>query len=240
MTDIEVLLKESIYNAPLTLLNYSDKNAIKYINSLLPYTTGFEIECNQQSSFEIKDFTNIPDIVNVDVDNHEQRYQIPAGVKGFICLYHISNALIKNSELNLGSGIHYHVDATDWLPKINQLKAIQQNQQWILKELDSWQYKGDFNSRAVTSGEHSWLRFSHHNTLEFRLGEMTFDYKLLVKRIIHCNEITKRLKRVSFMTEFQKLQYENQLLIEKLKQTKVTEHRTIEPDLDNLIKSRLR
>ena len=30
--------------------------------------------------------------------------------------------------------------------------------------------------------------------MEFRLGEMTFDYELLFKRITHANAIVKRLK----------------------------------------------
>lgn len=162
---------------------------------MLPFSTGFEIECDKLPSFNINDFESIPNILDVNIDNDEQRFRIPSGLKGLQCLYNISIALHKNSNLNLGSGIHYHIDCTSFFDKIEQ-DILHKNSEGILKELDDWNYKGTYNSRKVSySMGHCWVRRQiGFNTLEFRIGEMTFNYQKLFLRIVHLNQIIKDLK----------------------------------------------
>ena len=103
----------------------------------------------------------------------------------------------------MGSGIHYHVDCGGAGPLYESLKnklyrspnhiEVKEREQ-ILQELDTWNYKGSFNSRNIGEGYH-YIRFNlGHNTMEFRIGEMTFDYNILVKRIYHANDIVRRVK----------------------------------------------
>lgn len=187
------IIREAIYSNPLVLLSITDLDIIDEINSYLPYSTGFEIECNYGPLYKVENFRAIPDIMDVQNDSGEQRYRIPTGLRGLVCLYNICEQLKLNSELNYGSGIHYHLNLSDCFSKITD-NHIKENSDWILEELDTWGYPGQYNSREC-SRQRCWCKYSdEHQTMEIRVGEMSFDYEVLVKRIIHGNEIIKRLK----------------------------------------------
>lgn len=186
-------LEEIVTTTPLVLLTIRNLKDISTINDFLPYSTGFEIECMKGNNYNEDNFKGIPDILDVSNDTGEQRYRIPSGIKGFFCLYNICEQLRSNSELNSLSGIHYHIDMTDCFSKVTQ-SFIDDNKDWILEELDNWNYKGSFNQRS--SGFHRcWAKFSlEHKTLEIRIGEMSFDYQVLAKRIMQSNSIVKKIK----------------------------------------------
>lgn len=189
------LIEKCIYKNPLALLAIGDDvESIRLVNSYLPFTTGFEIECTQDPLFELSSFTNIPDIVNVNIDSSEQRFQIPAGISGFICLWHITEQLKTNSQLNYGSGLHYHIDFGE--TACAKIRKVEYDKfKWILDELDSWKYIGTYNKRAITDSR-TWVRVpTEHKTVEIRIGEMSFDYELIIKRIIHCNQIVMKMKQ---------------------------------------------
>ena len=203
--DLEKTKKEMLEGLcrsnPLALLLLSDPTEVAYINSLLPYSTGFEIECNKKLTYDIVNFKRIPTLLDIDIDSSEQRYRIMNGINGFICLYLICNQLKLNSTLNLGSGIHYHIDCRDLFER-NSIDNILDLISWsnknglyniILSELDKWEYKGKYNARNISTGT-TWIRLSHWKTFEFRLGEMSFDYEILAKRIIHANQLTRLVK----------------------------------------------
>lgn len=195
------MITDLVFNNPLSLLVIKDKETIDYINSLIPYSSAFEIECdiindttrsydNAITKLHNQIFLSIPDIMSVENDSYEQRYRIPNGLRGIICLFNISSQLKINSLLNPHSSVHYHVDCTDiYNTKFAHLVKTYSN--WILSELDTWLNSPD---EAVSRCEGSWYKINSLQTLEFRLGEMTFDYKILLKRIIHCNSIVKRFK----------------------------------------------
>lgn len=203
------LLEEIIYKTPLALLSIKDADTIARIREYLPYSTGFEIEChykqlpswdirrdekNSSSLFKVENFKEIPKIMAVDCSEYEQRYRIPYGINGLICLYLICEQLKENSALNPGSGIHYHVDMTGFYSKETLLNLIKNNEDWILTELDSWNFKGK-NQRGVFDRKGGWLGFRREkDSAEFRCGDMSFDYNHLVTRIISANSIIKRLK----------------------------------------------
>lgn len=199
-------LQELVETAPVVLLALKDKKIIDEINNMLPYSTGFEIECGvNHTEFNKDNFDVIPDIMEVDtrISSGEQRFRIPNGFKGIICLYNLCEQLKNNLLLNYGSGIHYHVDCTGCFNQ-DLVGITMLNQSWILEELSSWDYKGTYNSKGINCSNvtgcdfnlntGNWLRFNHLRTMEFRIGEMSFDYKVLIRRILHCNSIVKRVK----------------------------------------------
>jgi hypothetical protein len=183
------------------VLDINDSDVKEVGNYYLPFSTGFEIECDQHLDYDETEFTSIEHIMEVRNDSHEQRYRIPSGINGLRCLYDICYKLHFNC-VRTSSGIHYQVDCTDWWDmlvdsgntdpyngrvyhgNINKYKEI------ILKELDTWDYKGTYNHR-----DSNWFRLnSEFKTIEFRIGEMSFDYDVLFKRIVHCNAIVRYIK----------------------------------------------
>ena len=167
----------------------------------LPFSTGFEIECDMIPDFDKSIFTNIPHIMEADVNSYiEQRFRIPNGLNGIKCLFHISENMKKFAYPNELSGIHYHIDCTDWFDNLTPT-ILKDNKDYILTELDKWDYKGSYNRRDVSfDTSHAWMRRqTEFKTLEIRCGEMTFDYHLLFKRITHANEIVKTIKSESII-----------------------------------------
>lgn len=188
-----------------------DIDANKVSNYYLPYSIGIEIECSQKPTFNIEDFNSIPHIIDVNCDLGEQRFRIPSGLKGLHCLYNISKSLKENSLLNPLSGIHYHVDCNRYYSKFTE-EIIEDNAEWMLKELDSWGYRGTYNHRKIEfTSSHNWIRFqSVFKTMECRIGEMTFDYTLLIKRIFHLSSIVKRFNEI---VEYKYLQTNSPILL---------------------------
>lgn len=204
-----------IKTVPLAL-DSKDKSIKKLGKFYLPFSTGFEIECERKPTFNEQDFLDIPNIIEVRVDSHEQRFRIPKGIKGLICLYNISIALKKNSLLNQGSGIHYHVNFNKYYDFLTD-NEINANKEWILRELDSWNYKGTYNQRNVSRGRTAVKIHSSYRTLEFRIGEMTFSYWLLFKRIVHCNAIAQKLATSLIRSKYPHLTYQADDIIDVLK-----------------------
>lgn len=184
------MIEEALNTNPLSLLLIKDKKVINQLNNLIPYSSAFEIECMKSEEYNEDSFLSIPDIMDVNNDGSEQRYRIPNGIKGIICLYNISYQLKLNSLLNPLSSIHYHVDCTDCHKEIYLLAYKDENINYVLSELDTWLEGETATSRNIGS----WFRYNSIQTMEFRLGEMTFDYRLMLKRLIHCNAIVKKFK----------------------------------------------
>lgn len=215
------ILEEIINTSPLVLLSIRDKEVIDLANSYLPYSTGFEIECEKKPTYNEEIFKNIPNIIwDSYQDSCEQRYRIPNGINGLICLYNICYHLGNNSLLNLGSGIHYHVDCTDTdLSKLTS-SFDKDFEKCILSELDEWGYTGTYNKRGTSFyRDGAWIRWNDLKTLEFRLGNMSFDYQVLVKRIIHANNIVfrwkNRIETYHGVISYKEVNYENQIKYQK-------------------------
>jgi hypothetical protein len=94
-----------------------------------------------------------------------------------------------------GGGIHIHVDFTKYASKDNIKIAIG----YISKRLDEVasifpEYTGTYNNKKV--GDHqkaTWVNFSYHNTIEFRIAPLTFEYEILLDWIIKVNKFVSKL-----------------------------------------------
>lgn len=198
------MVREAVKKFPLPLLDIKDPKIRNYANSLLPTTVGMEISiyCLYQDSLynaitEAKNFFEVIDLS----EGREPKICLKKGIDGFIGLWELCKILKEHGELNPIAGIHYHV--------FHEQKIESDKDHWysdskmsakILKALDTWNYKGSYNSRSVSfeGKDHCWVnlnrRLLESYTAEFRIGEMTFDYKLLVKRILNCTNIISSLK----------------------------------------------
>lgn len=191
------MVREAVKQCPLPLLHIKEKNLIKCAEDMLPYSVGIEIECHRNMcGFSQICKETIPELIAVKCDDNEIRVRIPNGIKGMIALYRFADFLKENAALNPLSGVHYHIDFTD-IPKVDFLNLLRKHygtKSFILKSLKSWGYKGTYNEWLV-SQDKSAVRFHcTYQTLEFRIGEMTFEYELLMKRILNCQNISKALK----------------------------------------------
>ena len=191
-------MRRAIFSSPHLLLNYPDRLR-SIASSYLPYDTGIEIECMTKKPYNEANFKSIPNIKDINNDREEVRFRIPTGITGMICLYDICTQLKRNNELNPLSGIHYHIDMTDVYKYKDSYKTEEFRKRfskWILPSLDSWNYKGTFNNRVVGTDKNCWVYpRTGMKTIEIRIGEMSFDYELIVKRILHCQSLIKRLKK---------------------------------------------
>ena len=193
LNDIEenISIDTILKTIPLAL-DVEDKIVQKLALFYFPYSVGFEIETITEN---IRIFDEIPYLIENKSSISELRFRIPNGIKGIQCLFNISIYLKKYTELNPESGIHYHIDCTDVYDLFTP-DFINNHSDYILTELDKWEYKGTYNPRkCVFSSSRNWVRFKDTlKTMEIRIGEMTFDYELLFERIRHCNEIVRTLK----------------------------------------------
>lgn len=191
-------LDDLIKTNPL-LLNSKDPEVIKVGDYYLPYSTGFEIECEVKPRISKADFDYIPNLLDLQINGHEQRFRIKAGIEGLKSLRLVSDAMIKYALFNPGSGIHYHVDCTDVYESFTE-ENVAENAQWMLEELDTWGYGGIYNKRVISLYKGRWIRFNpYYKTMEFRIGNMAFDYATLFERIRHANDIVRRFKSAIYV-----------------------------------------
>lgn len=197
--DKKETLRGIVYNTPLVLTVIEDRSSIDYINSFLPYSIGIEFDTQVSEDYDLQNFIAIPDIMEIRNDSLEQRYRIPNGIKGMVCLYNLLEQMKLNNIFDELGGIHFHVDMTRTYKYLTAHK-LRDCEQYILTELDKWKYPGTYNKRGINFGHSyigtsgNWLRFqSGFKTAEFRICEMTFDYDVLIKRLIHGCEIISHL-----------------------------------------------
>ena len=202
------MVRDAVRQCPLPLLGIKGH---KYIDSLLPYSTGIEISIHTDFLKDIYGFFN-PNIkrdIERDIENNfnllafdfisnELKFRIKPGVEGMVSLYNMCEFLKKYAAINPSdkAGNHYHIDCSE-MKSFHYFResTLSMNTDWILESLLSWNYKGSYNPYSVTKDKKGVVSFrSDYRTIEFRLGETTFDYSLMIKRIIHAQNIVKRMK----------------------------------------------
>lgn len=195
------LIEEAVFRFPHLLKTITSPSIIKGINNLFPYSHGIEFECFMKdiyAEYYENYFNSIPNIMDVNVDRNEQRYRIPSGLTGLICLYEICENMKKYSIVDLASSNHYHTDMTDvkelthWnTNNLNYQEFQNDNECWIIDELKTW------NSYRNTSKAYlgCWYKYNELGTLEIRIGEPTFEYSIIAKRLMQCSQIVTKLKQ---------------------------------------------
>lgn len=227
-------IEDAIYKYPLSLLNIKDENILKVIDNYLPYSHGMEFECMQKNTYKQQYFDSIPNILAVNVDTSEQRFRIPNGLKGMICLYHICERMREYSIVDLDSSNHYHTDMTDvedFTHNYDNIQFRKDNESWIIDELRLWKSYRTDNSAHLGA----WFKYNDLGTLEIRIGEPTFDYEIIIKRLIQCGKIVTKLKKFILKTNHKLLNLEAQL---KLLKEDVVIEETPEEEMERIINER--
>lgn len=194
MEDIAKKIKKFLYSNPNLLLSLPQGEAVG--RKFLPYSLGFEFECHKAENYDVEVFKSIPNIMDVSAGESEQRYRIPPGLKGIICLFDIANNMRKYSLINHQSGIHIHVDFTDSCAYVTD-EFLEEIEDWLLAELDKYgEDPGGYNKRMVSRCcKGRWVNAcTRYNTFEFRVFEQTFDYEKLLDFAIHLNELAVEIK----------------------------------------------
>ena len=129
---------------------------------------------------------------------NEHRISIP-NYTGLYGLYKVLELMKEHCIPNPASGIHIHVDFS----KLSHLNpAYNANDYLFVKKiidplLDEVGHIFREDLTRLTDKEYgNWIKFNIPNdtlTLEFRLGDMTFDYETIVGWMIKCNSFTKKL-----------------------------------------------
>ena len=189
------LVKECIFKAPLLLIDLYNKNkqVKNLVDHYIPFSIGMELETFRKKSYNQELFNQIPNIIEVRADSEEQRYRIPSGINGLICLYLITRETKNHCKLDTKGSIHYHVDMTHIFSDIANYNFIDRNDDWILRELDSWGKKKD-SHRKIFVDSRAWVNLqSSYKTMEVRIGDMSFEYEYIIKKILHCCSIVRRI-----------------------------------------------
>ncbi len=184
--------RDAVYKCPLFLSQDERFRAIA--DQMLTRSIGIEFEATVKIDHKIVLTTlaeKIPNIMDVDIDLLEQRFRIPPGIKGMLCLWEICE-LMKEYCIPTDSGIHYHVDC----PEFDLFEKISLDYspltQWMLDSVKCWNYKGTANKWVVSYQRTAIKLHKDYRTIEYRIGEMSFDYELIIKRILHANNITNK------------------------------------------------
>ena len=196
-------LRDCVFHNPLGLSCLPSKT-IQLAHWYFPRDAGIEFEielpnlCNNAGDvwslcpegFLSEDLINEIDELQLRDKSYqykEQTFRISSGEQGMIQLYKLSHILKKYFSLNP--------------PLINtsNCSRVLENKitgEIFLKELDSWGYNGIFNQRELrVMSKGTWINLRwDYGTVEYRIGEMTFDYDLLIKRIVHCHSITRKIE----------------------------------------------
>jgi hypothetical protein len=211
----ECLLKHP-YLIPKLLKNknYNPKITKGILYNMIPLRSSIEIEC----------ITSLSNVLKRNFNTMQKRYDIfeysddKREIKSNkICehrisilnysqalgLYKILEDMKKYCKLNMRSGIHIHINASNII-NIDYLKDSTKYfiiNDYLTDQLDKLEqifgeYKGRHNRKLVNiEQKNSWIniRYRQFNTIEFRIAPMTFEYETIIKWIIECNKIVKQL-----------------------------------------------
>ena len=171
-----------------------------------------EFETERKSNYsinKIKNLANECNLQNYFIGYSETSIRLYPGIEAIISLYRFSIVLREAFKFNLSSGIHYHIDFTnDWI-NLNcdsGKQHIEDIKETILSELDKWGYTGTYNKRDIRFSR-CWVRLhQRYKTIEYRIGEMTFIYKNMMRKILHAQQLTefmsKSLKDYNYIHRF--------------------------------------
>jgi hypothetical protein len=191
-------IRTVVKDCPYTLNIIRDKKLLRTADLMLPRTTGIEIECRTEDTYALEnELKTVKGITTANVSYSEVDFSFVAGHKGFIALYNALELIKKHCNINPASGIHYHIGVNDLkLSNILNYFSITytRNLDWVLTKLESWGYKGNFNKKEVSFNK-QWVKLhSDYDTIEYRIGGMTFDYKKIIAKVLHAQQLTTKME----------------------------------------------
>ena len=194
-------MRVAVFNNPIAL-DFVDTKLKNIANNYLPVHTGFEIECANDYEAIDNRLDKLEGIIECGSSYDEIRFRITSGIKGMIALSKALEIIKEYAHPNPINGIHYHISADKFHEYYRRIdgKTFSTiiHTEWfkeavsnpILKSLLSWNYSGSYNSWEVSTEKRAVRIHDCYHTLEYRIGEHTFDYNLIMKRITHCHSLT--------------------------------------------------
>lgn len=109
-------------------------------------------------------------------------------------LYRILKEMAKYCTISSDCGIHIHVDLTKYGLSSQKDMAVD----WFnrnLHEVESIfpKYEGSYNKKIAKRGKASWVNLSSHDTVEFRIAPLTFDYEVIIPWIVKCSKLVSQM-----------------------------------------------
>lgn len=191
------LMREGIQSSPTSLLLLPEKLK-NIVRNQFPYDVGLEFECKQDEKMDISLLKKADPSIEISCDYGEVRFRLKGNsLNQPIHLELQLEELKRYFHPNPSSGIHYHIDCTDVDDFLKFTFFVRHNvgEDYILNQLKSWNYTGTFNRWEVSDNKMVAVRLHHqYKTIEFRIGDFSFDYKTIVNKILHCQAIVKDLK----------------------------------------------
>lgn len=167
---------------------------LKSIFNLLDYDQDDPI--NRRGAYSNPLYNRYRDLSNTLDDAHFNELRVSmkdySQLQG---LYKILDLFKNSCIIPIGGGIHIHIDFKDYDFHNIQLLASKYVKNH-LREVESIfpKYLGSFNSRKVGIAEkRTYVNFSYHGSIEFRIAPLTFDYETLIKWVVNCNKFVTKL-----------------------------------------------
>jgi hypothetical protein len=213
----------AVLHAPWLIEDYKKPPYNKVITNsilrkLLNRSCGIEIECfgslwytlcsNENcayfstisSLYNVMDYAEdrpgVTDDISSMFNEHKIRIKNYTQLQG---LYDILNDMKTYCKLNMGSGIHIHIDISDVYEVIaDKDELLHLFQGTLTPKLDEiekifyphGEYEGTYNHKRVGIWKDNWVAVrGDKRSLEFRIAPMTFDYTTIVTWLVKLNRL---------------------------------------------------
>jgi hypothetical protein len=194
-------MRGAIYSCPSLLLDMPSKYR-RIADNYLPVESGIEIEAVVKEGKRVSEFNQKLSAIsgisqyNQSSDTNEVRIRICGGIAGMLALEQALELVKDYYDLNPKSGIHYHVSfsMTSYLGS----NFTKNNKEWVLNSLKCWNYTGTYNQWTISRAKEAVRIHEAYDTIEYRIGEMSFDYSLIMKRLVHAQSITRGLREFMY------------------------------------------
>jgi hypothetical protein len=150
--------------------------------------------------FKLRDFSQeipIRRFKRSHLSNSDSKNEIRVSIQDYRQLdglYRILKEMAKYCTISPDCGIHIHVDLT----KYGSISQKDMAVDWFnrnLHEVESIfpKYEGSYNKKIAKRGKSSWVNLSTHDTVEFRIAPLTFDYEVIIPWIVKCSKLVSRM-----------------------------------------------
>lgn len=123
------------------------------------------------------------------------------GVHQLNSLWEICKVLNENCKIpSEKGGIHIHIDLTELINNYPDAKdyanRFLNRKSYLSRILNIFGgYKGNYNKKgAAIATKGYWINISNKNTIEFRIGSLNFNYRIIIRWIIELSKIVTELR----------------------------------------------